>query len=154
MAEKKQDQDTLVHYDTHVRSVTTLCHMLWVSGDATRPAGQNMEKRTNPTVAILTNLAQSLRRHLLENVAVALDKHTSQVLVSNSPSEGVSESETYNQLEPDKLSRGLYSTNTINAGAKSLNSRDDSQDLSLDQLPKLTYRYVKNQVAKYICSPF
>ena len=154
MAEKGQDQTTLAYYDTHIRSVTTLCHMLWVSGDATRPAGHNMEERTNPTVAILTNLAQSLRRHLLENVAVALDKNTSQVLASNSPSEGVSESETYNQLEPEKLSRGLYSTNTINAGAKSLKPEEDLKDIPLAELPGMAYRYVQKQVSKYICSPF
>ncbi|KAM0800627.1 hypothetical protein BDR22DRAFT_889342 [Usnea florida] len=122
--------------------------MLWVSGDATRPAGHNTEGKDNLTVGALTNLAQSLRRHVRENVAVALDQPTSQLLVAKSPSEGSSESETYDQPEPEELSRGLYSTNTSNAGAKPLSSDNNTQDIPSEQLSAVAYRYSRNLFEK------
>ena len=146
MAEEKEKD--FRYYDTHVRSATTLCHMLWVSRDATRPAGHNTEGKDNLTVGTLTNLAQSLRRHVRENVAVALDQPTSQLLVANSPSVGSSESETYDQP------RGLYSTNTSNAGAKPLSSDNNTQDIPSESLSAVAHRYSRHLFDKYIYSPF
>lgn len=133
-------QRKLKQLDHHIRSASTLAHIIWYSGDAPAERSEKLNKRPDKVLHLLNHLAHCLVRVPRENVAVGLLTGSSRLVVSNSLLESPStpDSKKSDENDTEELHRAACAGATLGASPSAAPSAKGSaateENLHLDKI--------------------